>query len=103
MRLPRQQNQALRGSGGTASRAGVPVIGGIGLTAYGVLSRGLLGGSRPAGPSDFRTYLPRFSGDNLAGNQRLADALAALGRARGATAAQLAIAGCSHAARTSCR
>ena len=65
---------------------------GIGLTAYGVLSRGLLSGSRPTGPADFRAYLPRFSGDNLARNQRLVDALAALANARGATPSQLAIA-----------
>jgi aryl-alcohol dehydrogenase-like predicted oxidoreductase len=65
---------------------------GIGLTAYGVLSRGLLSGSKPTGPADFRAYLPRFSGDNLARNQRLVDALARLARARGATPAQFAIA-----------
>lgn len=65
---------------------------GIGLTAYGVLSRGLLAGSRPAGPADFRAWLPRFSGDNLARNAALADALGQLARARGATPAQLAIA-----------
>jgi aryl-alcohol dehydrogenase-like predicted oxidoreductase len=65
---------------------------GIGLTAYGVLSRGLLSGSKPTGPADFRAYLPRFSGENLARNQRLVDALVALARARGATPAQLAIA-----------
>jgi len=65
---------------------------GIGMTAYGVLSRGLLAGSRPQGPGDFRSYLPRFNGENLAQNQRLVDALAAVGRARGATSSQLAIA-----------
>jgi aryl-alcohol dehydrogenase-like predicted oxidoreductase len=65
---------------------------GIGLTAYGVLSRGLLSGSKPTGPADFRAYLPRFSGENLARNQRLVDALVALARARGATPAQFAIA-----------
>jgi len=47
---------------------------GIGMTAYGVLSRGLLAGSRPQGPGDFRSYLPRFNGENLAQNQRLVDA-----------------------------
>jgi aryl-alcohol dehydrogenase-like predicted oxidoreductase len=65
---------------------------GIGLTAYGVLSRGLLSGSKPTGPADFRAYLPRFSGENLARNQRLVEALAALAKARGATTSQLAIA-----------
>ena len=65
---------------------------GVGLTAYGVLSRGLLSGSKPTGPADFRAYLPRFSGENLARNQRLVEALAALAKARGATPSQLAIA-----------
>jgi aryl-alcohol dehydrogenase-like predicted oxidoreductase len=65
---------------------------GIGVTAYGVLSRGLLGGSRPAGPKDFRAYLPRFSGDNLARNQKLVDTLRQLAAEKNATSAQLAIA-----------
>ena len=38
---------------------------GIGVTAYGVLSRGLLSGSKLNGPTDFRAHLPRFSGENL--------------------------------------
>lgn len=62
---------------------------GIGVTAYGVLSRGLLSGSRPTAQGDFRKFLPRFA---ATGNQRLVDALAALARERGATASQLAIA-----------
>jgi aryl-alcohol dehydrogenase-like predicted oxidoreductase len=65
---------------------------GIGVTAYGVLSRGLLSGSRPAGPGDYRAHLPRFTGDNRAANQRLVDALAALAAEKGVTASQLAIA-----------
>jgi aryl-alcohol dehydrogenase-like predicted oxidoreductase len=65
---------------------------GIGLTAYGVLSRGLLSGSRPQGPGDFRAYLPRFSGENRERNQRLVDTLQALAADRGASPAQLAIA-----------
>ncbi|MCU1294540.1 MAG: Pyridoxine 4-dehydrogenase [Bryobacterales bacterium] len=65
---------------------------GIGVTAYGVLSRGLLGGSRPAGPKDFRAYLPRFSGNNLARNQKLVDTLKQLAAEKNATPAQLAIA-----------
>ncbi len=44
---------------------------GIGVTAYGVLSRGLLSGSRPAEKGDFRRFLPRYSGANLASNQSL--------------------------------
>lgn len=64
---------------------------GIAVTAYGILSRGLLTGSKP-GARDFRAHLPRFSGDNLAKNQTLVDALAQLAKARGVTPAQLAIA-----------
>ena len=65
---------------------------GIGVTAYGVLSRGLLTGSRPGGPSDFRAHLPRFADENRARNQPLVDALAALAAERGVRPAQLAIA-----------
>src|SRR6476620_7638938 len=46
---------------------------GIGVTAYGVLSRGLLSGSQPAASSDFRANLPRFSGENRQRNQKLID------------------------------
>jgi aryl-alcohol dehydrogenase-like predicted oxidoreductase len=65
---------------------------GIGVTAYGVLSRGLLSGSRPAAQGDFRAYLPRFSGDNRNRNQPLIDALQSLAAAKNITATQLAIA-----------
>jgi Predicted oxidoreductases (related to aryl-alcohol dehydrogenases) len=65
---------------------------GIGVTAYGVLSRGLLSGSVPQGKGDFRARLPRFSGENLAKNQALAAALKELAAARGVTAVQMAIA-----------
>jgi aryl-alcohol dehydrogenase-like predicted oxidoreductase len=64
---------------------------GVGATVYGVLSRGLLTGARP-GAGDFRAHMPRFSGANLAQNQRLVGVLEELGRARGARPAQLAIA-----------
>ncbi len=65
---------------------------GISVTAYGVLSRGLLSGSRPAAKNDFRAYLPRFRGENLAQNERLVETLKALGAEKGVTASQLAIA-----------
>jgi aryl-alcohol dehydrogenase-like predicted oxidoreductase len=65
---------------------------GVGLTAYGVLSRGLLSGSHPTGKSDFRTYLPRFTGENRERNQRLIDALATFALDMGVSASQLAIA-----------
>jgi aryl-alcohol dehydrogenase-like predicted oxidoreductase len=65
---------------------------GIGVTAYGVLSRGLLAGSRPSGPKDYRAHSPRFAGENAEKNQRLVDALADFAKARGVKPAQLAIA-----------
>src|SRR5205814_4827159 len=65
---------------------------GLSITAYGVFSRGLLTGSTPGRPGDFRGRLPRFSGDNLAHNQRLAETLAALAAEKGATPAQLCVA-----------
>jgi aryl-alcohol dehydrogenase-like predicted oxidoreductase len=65
---------------------------GIGVTAYGVLSRGLLSGSLPLGQGDFRVHLPRFSGENLAQNQRLVEELKQLAAEKQITASQLAIA-----------
>lgn len=61
---------------------------GIAMTAYGVLSRGLLTGSKPTGQRDFRAYLPRFSGEN----QGLVEVLARLAEQKGRTPAALAIA-----------
>ncbi|HXM39702.1 MAG TPA: aldo/keto reductase [Bryobacteraceae bacterium] len=65
---------------------------GIGVTAYGVLSRGLLSGSKPAESGDFRAQLPRFSGENLRQNERVVAELKQLAADKGATPAQLAIA-----------
>jgi aryl-alcohol dehydrogenase-like predicted oxidoreductase len=65
---------------------------GIGVTAYGVLSRGLLSGSKPRSPRDFRAYLPRFTGENLERNERLVETLRAVAAEKGATASQMAIA-----------
>ncbi len=65
---------------------------GIGVTAYGVLSRGLLSGSKPVGKGDFRAYLPRFSGENRERNQRLVDALQKLAAEMSVRPSQLAIA-----------
>lgn len=65
----------------------------IGLvTAYGVLSRGLLAGSKPSGPRDMRAHLPRFADANARKNQALVDALVRLAQQRGVTPTQLAIA-----------
>jgi aryl-alcohol dehydrogenase-like predicted oxidoreductase len=65
---------------------------GIAATAYGVLSRGLLCGSQPAGKGDFRAFLPRFSGDNLASNQKLVSSLKEIAASKGVTQVQLATA-----------
>lgn len=65
---------------------------GIAVTAYGVLSRGLLSGSQPSAPTDMRAHLPRFAGDNGAKNRRAVEILAQLAREKGATPSQLAIA-----------
>ena len=65
---------------------------GIGVTAYGVLSRGLLSGSAPAGRSDLRAHLPRFTGEDRARNQKLIDVLSRLAAENGVRPSQLAIA-----------
>jgi len=64
---------------------------GVAMTAYGVLSRGLLTGAKP-GAGDLRAHMPRFSGPNGEKNQALVAALARVATARGVTPAQLAIA-----------
>jgi aryl-alcohol dehydrogenase-like predicted oxidoreductase len=69
---------------------------GIGLTAYGVLSRGLLSGhwskERSIAPSDFRNFGPRFNGANLDHNLALVEALRSIAEAKSAVASQIAIA-----------
>jgi aryl-alcohol dehydrogenase-like predicted oxidoreductase len=68
---------------------------GIGITAYGVLSRGLLSGtwSKERGAQkDFRSVSPRFQGENLERNLALVETLRAIADARGTNPAQLAIA-----------
>ena len=65
---------------------------GIGVTAYGVLSRGLLSGSRPSAQGDFRARLPRFAGENGERNRRLVEALENLAQEKGISPTQLAIA-----------
>jgi aryl-alcohol dehydrogenase-like predicted oxidoreductase len=66
---------------------------GIGVTAYGILSRGLLSSSTAqlAG-NDPRARFPRFRGENHARNLELLAALEAIAEPKGVTAAQLAIA-----------
>ncbi len=65
---------------------------GIAITAYGVLSRGLLTASPIGGPGDFRAHLPRFAGANGEQNRSMVEELAAFAAEKGATPAQLATA-----------
>jgi aryl-alcohol dehydrogenase-like predicted oxidoreductase len=65
---------------------------GMGITAYGVLSRGLLSGSPVTSPKDMRKHLPRFSGENYEKNHALANTLSAIAASKNATASQIAIA-----------
>jgi aryl-alcohol dehydrogenase-like predicted oxidoreductase len=65
---------------------------GIGVTAYGVLSRGLLSSSQVAAGNDFRARLPRFRGENLARNQELVARLKEIAESKGITQSQLAMA-----------
>ena len=69
---------------------------GIGITAYGVLSRGLISGhfsaDRELAPTDFRAHAPRFSRENRDRNLALVEALRDVAQARGVTVAQAAIA-----------
>lgn len=67
---------------------------GIGITAYGVLSRGLISGhwskERTMAPNDFRSFSPRFSGANFDHNLSLVEALRSIAEVKGASVAQIA-------------
>ena len=69
---------------------------GIAVTAYGVLSRGLISGhwsrERRGAQRDFRNNAPRFSDENLDRNLAVAEALRAVAESKGVTLAQAAIA-----------
>jgi aryl-alcohol dehydrogenase-like predicted oxidoreductase len=69
---------------------------GIGVTAYGVLSRGLISGhwsrERSAGEKGFRSVSPRFQGENLEKNLALVERLRDVAKEIGASVAQVAIA-----------
>ncbi|GAU69931.1 putative aldo/keto reductase [Streptomyces sp. NBRC 110611] len=69
---------------------------GIGITAYGVLSRGLISGhfsrDRKLAANDFRGMSPRFQGENLARNLDLVEALRKIAEQKGVSVAQTAIA-----------
>jgi aryl-alcohol dehydrogenase-like predicted oxidoreductase len=69
---------------------------GIAITAYGVLSRGLISGhwqaDREMAATDFRAMSPRFSGDNLQKNLALVETLRSIAADKGVSVAQVAIA-----------
>jgi aryl-alcohol dehydrogenase-like predicted oxidoreductase len=65
---------------------------GVGVTAYGVLSRGLLSGSKVRAGGDWRGTLPRFSGSNYEKNQSLCDAFTQFAVSKSVSPAQFAIA-----------
>jgi len=69
---------------------------GIGITAYGVLARGLISGhwTKDSGKAgrDYRLMTPRFQGANLDANLALVESLRAIATEIGATPAQVAIA-----------
>ncbi len=69
---------------------------GVGITAYAVLTRGLLSGhwspQRQVAPSDMRRFHPRFTGENVSRNLERVQDLRSLAESKGATVAQLAIA-----------
>ncbi|MFE1750373.1 aldo/keto reductase [Streptomyces anandii] len=69
---------------------------GIAVTAYGVLSRGLISGhftrDRQLAPTDFRAFSPRFQGENLQHNLNLVEALREVADGKGVSVAQIAIA-----------
>ncbi|MGW3359674.1 aldo/keto reductase [Streptomyces bungoensis] len=69
---------------------------GIAVTAYGVLSRGLISGRLTPGQqfaaNDFRAHSPRFQGDNYRHNLALVESLRKIAEQKGVTVAQIAIA-----------
>jgi aryl-alcohol dehydrogenase-like predicted oxidoreductase len=69
---------------------------GIGFVAFSPLGRGFLAGGvatpRDLGPGDFRRRSPRFSDESLPVNRKLLAPLQRVAAARGATAAQVALA-----------
>ncbi len=68
---------------------------GIAITAYGVLSRGLISGHwqrKALAPADFRAHSPRFQDDNIETNLALVESLRKVAETRGISVAQAAIA-----------
>lgn len=71
---------------------------GIGVVAYGVLSRGLLSGTLTGeyAPTDFRTHAPRFTGENFEANRKKVAVIEDMATSKGCTASQLALAWVLH-------
>ena len=67
---------------------------GIAVTAYGVLSRGLLSSSQPTGPGDVRNRFPRFNRENQADNQKLVTRLREIASDKGITQVSWPSPGC---------
>ena len=65
---------------------------GIAVTAYGILSRGLIGSPNVANNAGVRTRMPRFQGANLGANLALVAKLEPIAREKGVSVAQLAAA-----------
>jgi aryl-alcohol dehydrogenase-like predicted oxidoreductase len=66
---------------------------GVSITAYGVLSRGLLSGPvDTSGKGDFRGHLPRYTGDNLTANLKMVEAFGEVAASKGVSRATLAFA-----------
>ncbi len=65
---------------------------GLAITAYGILSRGLLTGSPVQSSKDIRKHLPRFRGENYEKNQSVVKTLSAIAASKNATPSQVAIA-----------
>jgi aryl-alcohol dehydrogenase-like predicted oxidoreductase len=65
---------------------------GIAITAYGVLSRGLISGSTTTGGTDIRGRMPRFREENLQRNRDLIEQLRSIAKENGTSTTQLAIA-----------
>jgi aryl-alcohol dehydrogenase-like predicted oxidoreductase len=71
---------------------------GIGIVAYGVLSRGLLSGELTGEfpVTDFRAHAPRFTGENFKTNKVKVALLQDMAKKKGCTASQLALAWVLH-------
>jgi aryl-alcohol dehydrogenase-like predicted oxidoreductase len=71
---------------------------GIGIVAYGVLSRGLLSGELTGqyAPTDFRAHSPRFTGENFEINKQKVAELQEMAKLKNCTSSQLALAWVLH-------